>query len=287
MVSNYNRLAGSLRNVFLAKHINRLRLGLALSMSSINLTYANETIVEFKTRTAVYTNAVVKKIEPDGIRIYHESGFAKVKFDDLTPEQRTEFGLTEEKRDEYIKMQHELVLAKAKANNEKLQNLKQDTSKSKQQNNLNTATPRYVTSDQIKIYWYNKIPTPRTLDRNYHTIMKARKAFVEQIRAGNHDLAAEKSAAEYNKKEALKFDDTDRAKLFESEIARITQQEAEIQRQRDEQAAKLRQMQLQDEVSRLRSEIQSSNAQIESSNAQMQMEISRLRHQTFNLQFGF
>ena len=118
------------------------------------------------------------------------------------------------------------------------------------------------------------------MDRNYHTIMKARKAFVEQIRAGNHDLAAEKSAAEYNKKEALKFDDTDRAKLFESEIARITQQEAEIQRQRDEQAAKLRQMQLQDEVSRLRSEIQSSNAQ-------MQMEISRLRHQTFNLQFGF
>ena len=97
------------------------------------------------------------------------------------------------------------------------------------------APARYVTSQQIKVYWYNQLPVPSTMDRDYHPAMKARAAFVAEIRAGEHDLAAEKTAAQYNKQEALRVGDMERAKMCEVEIARITQQEMEIARQQQQQ----------------------------------------------------
>ena len=80
------------------------------------------------------------------------------------------------------------------------------------------------------------------MSRDYHSAVRARAAFVEEIRAGKHDLAAEKTAANYNKSEALKVSDMERANLFEQEIARITQQEIEIERERkaDQRASSLR-----------------------------------------------
>ena len=231
-------------------------------ITTINLGYGNEVIPEFKTRTAVYTKAVVKKIEPDGIRISHEFGFAKVKFDELTPEQRDQFRLTEENRDKYIRMQHELLIEKTKAEQEASRIKNQQKSEPSKKEDSKSKGPRYITPDQIKIHWYNKMPTLRKLDRDYYPAMKAKEIFLKEIRAGHHDLAAKKAAAEYNKNEALKFNDINRANLFENEIVRIVRQEEEIQRQKDEAEARFQQLRLQKEVSEIHSKLEELETQI-------------------------
>jgi len=197
----------------------------------------SETIPEFKTEKRTYTNVVIKAVEPDGLRISHDSGYSKVPFNDLTPEQRATYGLTEAKLAEYVQQQNAARIA-ANANVVPQAPPKRPAVKAE--------TPRYVTPYQIKIYWYNKLPVPRTLDRDYGAAMAARTAFVAEIRAGLHDLTAEKTASAYNKQEALRFGDMERAKLCEVEIARISQQEAE--------AAKLQQQRLQQQQQQLQSE---------------------------------
>jgi hypothetical protein len=115
-------------------------------MTSIILliqSHGRDVIPEFKTRINSYNNVVVKKIEPDGLRISHETGFAKVNFDDLTNEQRNYYGLTKEKRDEYVRMKYELMIAQTNANQKK--------SDSKQSNNLNLERKEDILPETKKI----------------------------------------------------------------------------------------------------------------------------------------
>lgn len=90
------------------------------------------------------------------------------------------------------------------------------------------------------------------MDRNFHSAEKARAQFVADVRAGAYDLRADKTVAEYNKQEALAFNDIGHAKLCEAELARIAQQEAEIQRAEDARKARLATAQLAAETQQLR-----------------------------------
>jgi len=186
-----------------------------------------DTIPVFRTAKQAYKNVIIKTVEPDGIRILHESGITKVAFGDLTPEQRVTYGLTEEKRIEYARRQEAVRLA-AKTSTVQINPTKSEKTI------IEAASPRYVTSQEIKIYWFRKLPVPGLMESGYHKAIKAREAFVEEIRAGEHDLAADKTAASYNKEVALRAGDLKRANLCEDEIARITQQENEIYQQKME-----------------------------------------------------
>lgn len=196
---------------------------IVLLLFGVGAVMGGEVIPLFKTQNRTYENVVVKAVEPDGIRIAHDSGAAKVNFNDLTPEQREAYGLTQEKRDEFIQAQN------AAARIAPLPAKPRPAAKME----ANEQAPRYVTAYQIKTYWYKKLPTPRSMDPDFHAAKKAREEFVADVRAGKYDLSADKTAVEYNKQEALRFGDNERASLCENELSRIAQQEAEIQRQED------------------------------------------------------
>ncbi len=121
-------------------------------------------------------------------------------------------------------------------------------------------TPQYVTPDQIKTYWYNQIPTPSTMDRDFYRAKKAREKFVADVKAGKYDLSAEKTATEFNRQEALKFGDNERATLCETELARIAQQEAENQRRIDADKARRQAEMANSQMSSLRCQLDSLNA---------------------------
>jgi hypothetical protein len=108
----------------------------------------------------------------------------------------------------------------------------------------NGKAPKYVTPQQIKVYWYNQLPTPSTMDRDFYRAKEARENFVAAVKAGRYDLAAEKAAARFNKQEALKFGDNERATLCEAELARIAQQEADVANKRNQQKIEHRQQEI-------------------------------------------
>ena len=250
----------------------------ALVLLSVMAVSGNEVIPEFKTAKRVYVGVTVTVIEPDGIRISHESGFAKIGFDDLTSEQRITYGLTAEKRGEYAQNLNKARIATAEERAQRLSSARIAPVK--------TESPRYITSQQIKVYWYSQLPTPRTMDRDFHSATKARARFVADIREGFYNLSADKTAAEYNKQEALAFKDLARAKLCEEELSRIAQQEAEIQRAEDARKARLATQQLTDETARLRMATEQRNSEmssLRSSLDSLSSDLSRIRSSIWQL----
>jgi hypothetical protein len=245
------------------RYIRIITLGLTLFFQGL-IAVEGLAQAEIKIGTVIpefneYQNVTVRSIDPDGIRIIHESGTAKIPLERLTPAQREAFGLSAESAAEHRRN----LAARAAAEQARQKQATQQTSQTakpttKQQN------PRYVTSDQIKIYWYKKLPTPRTMDRDYSPAKKAKEAFVAKIRAGFYDLAAEKAAAQYNKEEALSFGDHQRAELCESELARIAQQEAEQQRREDAENARIQSEFMSAQMSRLQFELNRLNSDLNS-----------------------
>jgi hypothetical protein len=61
--------------------------------------YENEVIPEFHS----YKSVRVRKVEPDGLKIIHESGAAKIEIENLTAEQRLKYGITMEGAAQYRK----------------------------------------------------------------------------------------------------------------------------------------------------------------------------------------
>jgi hypothetical protein len=210
-----------------------------------------EIIPEFKTTKRVYTNVTIKSVEPDGIRIAHEFGAAKIEFKDLSPDQRQKFGLSEEKLNEYLKNQQSLRAAQRAAT--------PTPARSPTRPTPTEEPPVYITPQQVKIYWLSQIPTPSTMDREYYSAKKARETYIIEVRAGKHDLAAEKVAASFNKNEAVRVRDFDRANLCETEIARISDQQLKIEQQRLENerstAIAMYMQQIDDKIRSLNSEV--------------------------------
>ncbi|MEM9235184.1 MAG: hypothetical protein AAGB14_00295 [Verrucomicrobiota bacterium] len=54
-----------------------------------------------------YERVTIRKVEPDGLRIMHSSGMAKISFEDLPEEVRKEHGYSEEEAAAYRKQQEE------------------------------------------------------------------------------------------------------------------------------------------------------------------------------------
>jgi hypothetical protein len=135
----------------------------------------------------------------------------------------------------------------------------------------NGKAPKYVTPQQIKVYWYNQLPTPSTMDRDFYRAKEARESFVAAVKAGKYDLAAEKAAAQFNKQEALKFGDNERATLCEAELSRIAQQQTKSALERKQQAIERKQQQLESKQREIEREQQ---------DAKFKAEIQRLRNST-------
>lgn len=167
-----------------------------------------------------YKSVTINKVEPDGIRIMHESGATKIAIEDLTDEQREKYGLTKEAAAEYRKQA---------AENAAVHNARQrEVARTRQKASRPAAdTPKYVTADQVKVMWVRKLKAPRSLDPNYHKIIKTYRQFIADIKAGKYDLDAQETAATYNRNLAINAGNVEIANTFEAELARISQAKSE------------------------------------------------------------
>jgi len=169
-----------------------------------------------------FKSVTIRKVEPDGLSIIHESGVAKIPIEKLTDEEQAKYGITMEGAAEY----REQVAANAAAGRARQQEAARNQPQAPRASAPAPAA-KFITADQVKIMWVKKLPQPRSLDTNYHQIMKSYKEFVAEITAGKRDLDAQETAATYNKSIAVSSGNAELANTFEAELLRISQAKSE------------------------------------------------------------
>ncbi len=145
-----------------------------------------------------YKFVTIRKVEPDGLRIIHESGTAKIPIEKLSEVQREEYALTMEGATEYRNQ----IAANAATMRDRQQEAARNQPRTPQAPTP-APSPKFISAHQVKIMWVKKLPQPRTLDGNYHTILKYYRNFVAEIKAGKRDLDAQETAATYNRSLAI------------------------------------------------------------------------------------
>lgn len=175
-----------------------------------------------------YKSVTIRGVEPDGIRVIHESGTSKIPIEKLTEEQRAKYGLTVEGAAQFRSRvaQSEATTYAQEKQAEKEKAADQQAAKEKaadQQASTPASAVKFITADQVKSYWVKKLPQPRSLDPNYSRIMKAYSEFVGEIRDGKRDLDAHETAAIYNKARAFEIGNAELARTYEAELGRISQ----------------------------------------------------------------
>lgn len=88
--------------------------------------------------------------------------------------------------------------------------------------------PDYITAQDIKDLWVNSLPKPRTLDSNFNQITKENQYFTQDLREGRLDFKAEMEALLYNRDEAIRVGDRERAAVYEKTILKLTPPKTEL-----------------------------------------------------------
>jgi hypothetical protein len=78
--------------------------------------------------------------------------------------------------------------------------------------------PKYRTAQEIKVFWLNKMPIPRTLDKDYKEMVDARANFVTEVREGKYNDLAEKTAAQLNAELAVNSGDNTKAAFYNAKV---------------------------------------------------------------------
>lgn len=154
----------------------------------------------------VYKEVTIRKILPEGLSIVHSAG-AKTLFAHHLPQEFTE-GLKF--------LSAEQIAAKKASDGQALA-----TKPTPKNSALAPHTaPRYITTQEMKVYWLSRIPAPSSLSPNYSEDMKARQQFIADVRAGKYEARAAQAAASFNREQAIKAQDAERARLYGEDLAR-------------------------------------------------------------------
>jgi hypothetical protein len=127
------------------------------SMSMATLVFITNAVVAEDITTTdgnIYTNAIIKKVEPDGILVSYADGISKLKFKNLPPEVAKKYGYDLAKAESYEAIvQQTKLLQRAK---EELAEQSKKTAISQQKaQNINNLSQNQNQSDKITMYLYN------------------------------------------------------------------------------------------------------------------------------------
>jgi len=115
------------------------------------------------------------------------------------------------------------------------------------QTQAQNAGPRIINEQQVKNYWLNTFPQPKTMDRDYHQQKRNYAQLLANIRAGRYDHEAKVKALEWNIAEYQRVRDFDMANESRKTLQMLLQQEEERKRTAAAQASSeaLRRMEFQ------------------------------------------
>jgi hypothetical protein len=166
-----------------------------------------------------FKSVTIRRVEPDGLRIIHESGTAKIPIEKLTDEQRAKYSLSAEGASQYRKQVAENTAASYARQQDAARNQAAEAPRAA----AAAPTAKFITAAQVKAVWVKRLPQPRSLDPNYSKIMEAYREFVGEIRAGKRDLDAQETAATYNKAKAIGIGNNELVATYEAELGRISE----------------------------------------------------------------
>jgi hypothetical protein len=212
---------------------------------------------------AVLRDFRITKAEPDGLRIVHSSGIAKVMFEDLPPSAREKYNFDPDKAEAFrgdVRAMQKQAAEDRKRKSALIQ--------SKEEEALMKAkmTPRLTKIQSVKDCWLRTLPYPRGLDANFTKKQRFCAYMTNLIRSGSLDLEAEQTMIQWNISEYQRVEQNDNANALASELARVR----EAIQKRDE-------LKQQAEIAAMQAELQS--AQIRS--------LDRLADALNNVAFSF
>ncbi len=187
----------------------------------------------------------VTKVEPDGIRVMHQDGLAKIPFESLPDDWKALYMFDPNKAETFRKASasaQELARSKAKEEKERIRQM--EISEARQLKEEAAKTPRLTGSNSIKSYWIRSLPQPGALDRDHARKLKFTAYMTQQIQSGVYDLDAEETALEWNVREYTRVGELDKAKLQSDQLQAIKQQISERNRLRQEAELKEREFAL-------------------------------------------
>lgn len=139
------------------------------------------------------------KVEPDGIRVIHSAGMAKVPFESLPVELQKKYGYDPAKAKVHREATNAAV-AESRAKAEKEANEGQARERAAATTTTGDGTNRLYTADEIKALWLTKCD-PRTvnsLDKDAAQKRSQMTKFAQELRNGGHTDEAALAAAEWN-----------------------------------------------------------------------------------------
>lgn len=188
---------------------------------------------------SVLKNAKITRVDPDGLRIMHQDGIAKVPHESLPPELKAKynFDATEaaafRKQTEADQMEAQRRMRQER---EMLRDQKQAAlDKAKEEADK---TPRLTEAASVKGYWMRSLPQPRNLDPDYDRKVKFATYMADQIRSGFYDLEAESTALQWNVKECTRIGELEKARFYSDQLTAVKQQVSERDKQRQEERLK-------------------------------------------------
>ena len=166
----------------------------------------------------VYKDFQVTKVEPDGIRIMHASGMAKIVHEDLPKEIKDKYGFDENKAEKY-RMSVEDAAKKSKEEyTKRLQEMqrKQALAEEKVKN-----TPRLTHAESVKGAWLRALPRPVGLDPHYSKKMRFCNYMSGVIQRGELDLEAQSTALQWNISEYRRVGQEEKALALVEELGEV------------------------------------------------------------------
>jgi len=170
-----------------------------------------------------YEGVKVLGVDPDGLRIMHSGGAAKISFPDLPKNLQERFGFDPEMARQFAEQRamgeaariRQLEDAKARAKLEREAQMQADLKRE-------ASTFRPISASDVRAAWQRSLAVPpASLDSNYHEKVKRNNEIIALISSGKMDDQAKLTALEYNSNKLRALGRIEEANAYQSQSVEL------------------------------------------------------------------
>lgn len=166
----------------------------------------------------VYKDFQVMKVEPDGLRIMHSSGMAKILHEELPKEIKEKYSFDAEKAEQY---RLSVEAATKQTKQEYAQRVQEMQRKKALAEEKVRNTPRLTQAESVKGAWLRALPRPTGLDPLYSKKLRFCNYMSGVIQRGDLDLEAQSTALQWNISEYRRVGQNDNALALSEELSQV------------------------------------------------------------------
>jgi hypothetical protein len=169
-----------------------------------------------------FTGVRITAVDPDGLRIMHAGGAAKVKFSELPKPLQEQYGYDPAKAQAFEANQDAQQAARVAA----MQTAKDDAARRAaamraEEQKAQVENFRPITAGDVRNLWLRSIQQPASLDRDFKAKVANNETLKAAISAGELDDEARRTALEYNASKLLALGRGEEAKLYQLQLIEL------------------------------------------------------------------